>query len=130
MSSGAKILKFLLFPKFCSVFLALMIPKVKKITKKYMISVPEIVVLRLSTKKGLVNDLTNPHLFDSLTKRLEYALSHHGFCHFHEASNVSALDVVNVTVGLSAVLNAVLVDVLHDPKELGINFFLGPRETL
>ena len=41
------------------------------------------------------------------------ALSHHGLGHLHEACNVGTLHVVDLSVGLCAVLHAVFVNVLH-----------------
>ena len=57
---------------------------------------------------------------------LEDALCHHGLCYFHEACNVGSLDVVDVAVGFGAVLDAVLMDILHNPKELGVDFLCLP----
>ena len=53
---------------------------------------------------------------------LHNALSHHSLGNLHKASYVGTLYVVNVTVGLCTVLHAVLVDVLHDPEQLSVNF--------
>lgn len=57
---------------------------------------------------------------------LYYALCHHGLGDFHEAGNIGALDVVDVAIGLCAVVAALLVDVLHYLMESLIDFFLAP----
>ena len=61
---------------------------------------------------------------------LHDALSHHGFGDLHEASHIGALYVVYIAVGLCAVLHAVFVDVLHDPKQLLVHLFGTPAEAL
>ena len=50
----------------------------------------------------------------------------HRVGHFHEASNVSTFNVVNVTISLSTVLNASTVDVFHNLLKLLVNLFAGP----
>ena len=57
------------------------------------------------------------------------SLCHHGLGNLDEAGNVSALDVVHITVFLSTVFHASLVDVGHDSSEVGVNFLSGPLET-
>ena len=63
------------------------------------------------------------YLYSVLCTLLNHALCHHGLCHFHEACHVGTLHVVYIAVGLSAVLHAVLVDVLHDPVQLVVHLF-------
>ena len=46
--------------------------------------------------------------------RLDDALSHHSVSNAHETSNVSALNVVDVAVLLLTILNAHVIDVVHD----------------
>ena len=53
---------------------------------------------------------------------LNHALCHHSLGYLHEASHVSALHIVYIAVGLGTILHAVLVDVLHDPVQLVVNF--------
>ena len=53
---------------------------------------------------------------------LHNTLSHHSLDNLHEASYVSTLYVVYIAVGLCTVLHAVLVDVLHNPEQLSVNF--------
>ena len=62
-------------------------------------------------------------LYSFIRTLLNHALCHHGLCHFHEACHVGTLHVVYIAVGLSAVLHAVLVDVLHDPVQLVVHLF-------
>ena len=54
--------------------------------------------------------------------KLDDTLLEHGLSHLHEAGDVGALHVVNMTVGLCAELNASLVDALHDVVQLIVNF--------
>lgn len=55
--------------------------------------------------------------------RLLYdTLSHHSVGNLHEACHVCTLHVVYIAVRLCTILNAVLMDVLHNPEELSINF--------
>ena len=61
---------------------------------------------------------------------LHDALSHHSLGNLHEAGYISALDIVNIAVGLLAVLHAVLVDILHDSVQAVVNLFRGPAEAL
>ena len=63
------------------------------------------------------------YLYSVLRTLLNHALCHHGLCHLHEACHVGTLHVVYIAVGLSAVLHAVLVDVLHDPVQLVVHLF-------
>ena len=62
-------------------------------------------------------------LYSVLRTLLNHALGHHGLGNLHEACHVGTLHVVHVAVGLSAVLHAVLVDVLHDPVQLVVHLF-------
>ena len=54
--------------------------------------------------------------------KLDDTLLEHGLSHLHEAGDVGALHVVNMTVGLCTELNASLVDALHDVVQLIVNF--------
>ena len=58
----------------------------------------------------------------SLQAGLDDTLLEHSLSDLHEAGDVSALHVVDGAVGLSTELHALLVDVLHDPVELLVNF--------
>ena len=82
------------------------------------------------TKIALPRDLTGLNhiiLFELIMSGLSYdALSHHGLGNLHEACHVGTLHVVDIAVRLGAVLHAVLVDVLHDPQQLGIHLLAGP----
>ena len=48
-----------------------------------------------------------------IRRGLEYALGHHGLGHLHEAGHIGTLHVVDVAVGLRAVLHAVGVNFVH-----------------
>ena len=61
---------------------------------------------------------------------LHDALSHHGLGNLEEAGYVGTLDIVDVAVGLGAILHAVVVNVVHDVMKLGINLFTAPAQTL
>ena len=61
---------------------------------------------------------------------LHNALSHHGISNLHEAGYVSTLHVVDVTISLSTILNAVLVNVVHDALQVVVNFLRSPAQTL
>ena len=52
------------------------------------------------------------------------ALCHHSLGNLHEASYVSALDIVDVSVSLFSVLHACVVYGRHDVVELLVHFFL------
>ncbi len=60
---------------------------------------------------------------------LNDALFEHSGSDLHEAGDVGALHVVDVAVGLFAVLHASLVDGRHDEVELCVNLFTGPAEV-
>ena len=64
----------------------------------------------------------------SLQEGLDDTLLEHSLSDLHEASDVSALHVVDSAVGLSTELHALLVDVLHDPVELLVNFLSRPAQ--
>lgn len=61
--------------------------------------------------------------------RLVDTLAHHGVGNFHEAGDVCALHVVDISVGLCAVFHALSVDILHDFMEAAVNFFGAPLEV-
>ena len=63
-------------------------------------------------------------------KRLDGSLLKHCLCHFHEAGDVGALDVVNLAVRLGTEFYALLVDALHDEVEFVINFLGIPADVL
>lgn len=54
------------------------------------------------------------------------ALSHHCLCNLDEACHVGTLHIVDVAVGLCAVLHAVLVNVLHDELQTVVNLLCCP----
>ena len=58
------------------------------------------------------------------------ALCHHGLGNLEESSHVGTLYVVDVAIGLCAVLHAVGVDVVHDVVQFGIYFLAAPAQTL
>ncbi len=64
-----------------------------------------------------------------IIKPLHDALCHHGVCHLHESGDVGALDVVDVTVGLCAILHALVVDAVHDGMQLLVDFGSAPAEV-
>jgi len=54
---------------------------------------------------------------------LDYALLYHGIRDLDEAGNVSATDIVNEGVILSAVFDTVLVDGVHNASKLVVHLF-------
>lgn len=54
------------------------------------------------------------------------ALRHHGLSHFHEAGHIGTADIVDVTVGLCAVLDALFVDFVHNLMQFFIHLFGTP----
>ena len=56
------------------------------------------------------------------------SLAHHSLSNFHEAGDVSALHVVDVSIGLFAVLDALLVNVAHDFMKFLIHVFGAPLD--
>ena len=60
---------------------------------------------------------------------LDDTLSEHSLCDLHKAGDVSTLHIVDVTISLRAVLDALLVDGRHDVVELLINLLSTPVET-
>ena len=92
---------------------------------------PQHSICTYSTKKMVHRTKSDAPLFILECMFYLYdSLSHHSLCNFHEAGNVCALHVVYIAVSLCTVLHAVLVDVLHDPEELSVNFLRSPRQTL
>ena len=61
---------------------------------------------------------------------LNNSLLQHCGSNLHEASDVGTLYIVYVTVWLSTILNALLVDALHDEVQLVVNFFCVPADML
>ncbi len=66
----------------------------------------------------------------SFLSSLYDALSHHGIGNLHEAGYVSTLYIVDVAISLSTVLNAVLVNVVHDALQVVVNLLRSPAQTL
>ena len=62
-------------------------------------------------------------------KPLDNSLGEHGFSHFHEAGHVGALDIVHAAVGLLAILNAGLVDGMHDGMEFLVHLLGRPADV-
>lgn len=58
------------------------------------------------------------------------ALFHHGCGHLHEAGDIGALHIVEVTVGLLAVSHTLLMDGSHDLMQFGIDLLGSPLEVL
>lgn len=58
------------------------------------------------------------------------ALTHHGVGHLHESGDVGALHVVDVSVGLGAVLDALGVDVAHYLVQAAVNLLGAPLQVL
>ena len=48
---------------------------------------------------------------------------------FHEACNVGAFHIVDVTIGFSTVFHTLCVDVVHDAMKFFVNFGFAPREV-
>ena len=65
-----------------------------------------------------------------VTKRdLDHTLCHHGASDFHEAGDIGALDVVDVTIRLLAVLDALLVDAVHNFVQALIDIGCAPADV-
>ena len=65
-----------------------------------------------------------------ISKKLNNTLLQHCSSNLHEAGNVDTLYLVYVTVWLSTILNALLVDALHDEVQLVVNLFCIPADML
>jgi len=61
---------------------------------------------------------------------LDDTLCNHSFSYAHETSDVGTLDIVDVTISLAAVLNAHVIDVVHDGMEVLVDLFSGPVAVL
>ena len=59
---------------------------------------------------------------------LNNSLLQHCGSNLHEAGDVGTLYIVYVTVWLSTILNALLVDALHDEVKLIVNFLCRPAD--
>lgn len=83
-----------------------------------------------SMKKGKPLRTSLPMVcIEFLFYELDDTLSEHSLCDLHKAGDVSALHIVDVTISLRAVLDALLVDGRHDVVELLINLLSTPVET-
>ena len=60
----------------------------------------------------------------------ENTLGHHGAGYLHKAGYIGALDIVDITVGLGAIFDTLLMNVAHDLLETGIDLLLAPGELL
>lgn len=60
---------------------------------------------------------------------LNYSLLEHCLSNLHEAGDVGALDVVDITVWLSTVLHTSLVDVRHDAMEFLVYLSRSPADV-
>ena len=60
---------------------------------------------------------------------LHYALCHHGIGHFHETCDIGSLDIVDVSVGLFAILDTLFMDVVHNLMELLVHFCFAPAQS-
>ena len=56
-------------------------------------------------------------------------MAHHGIGDFHEAGNVGAFHIVDVTVGFAAITEALFVDGVHDCRGVFVDFFGAPLEV-
>ena len=63
-----------------------------------------------------------PLLFNSLIELNNSLLQHCG-SNLHKAGDVGTLYIVDMTIWLSTILNALLVDALHDKVQLVVNLF-------
>ena len=77
-------------------------------------------VLGYPVRSGMTSGAGRTLLDDSLLK--------HSLCDLHEAGDVCTLHVVDVTVRLSTVLHASLVDVRHDAVKFLINLSRTPTD--
>ena len=57
---------------------------------------------------------------------LDDTLSNHGFGNAHEAGDVGTLHIVDGTVSLLTVLDAHVIDVVHDGVEVLVDLFGSP----
>ena len=65
----------------------------------------------------------------------KYSLLHHTLCHhrtrnLEETCDVGTLHIVDIAVGLGAVLHTVGMDIVHDIAELVVYLFTAPAQTL
>ena len=65
---------------------------------------------------------------DNYIQLLNHSLVKHSMCYFHETSDVGSFYIVDVTIFLS-VLEASVVDRLHDLVKLSIYLFGSPRKV-
>ena len=56
------------------------------------------------------------------SNQLNNTLSHHSMSNLHETSDVSTIHVVDITIGFSTILHALLVDAEHDAVQLFVHF--------
>ena len=68
-------------------------------------------------------------LLDSDHKKSYHTLGHHGTSNLHEACHIGALDVVDVSIGLLAVTDALLVDAVHDFVQTLIHVGSAPADV-
>lgn len=46
--------------------------------------------------------------------RSDHTLCHHGLSHFHKSGDISPLDIIDVSIGLTTIGDTLLVDAVHD----------------
>ena len=61
--------------------------------------------------------------------KLYDTLCHHCFCNFHEACNISTFDVVDITIFIGPVFDALLVNTVHNLVQTSINICFTPGEV-
>ena len=62
----------------------------------------------------------------NLSVGLHYALSHHGVCHLHKASNIGPFHIISVSIWFLAILYTLLVYRMHDVSQPRVNLISRP----
>ena len=86
--------------------------------------------MRVNKKESRAGRLSFLRMYLFLIFGLDDTLSNHGFSNAHEAGDVGTLDVVDGTVSLLTVLDAHVIDVIHDGVEVLVDLFSGPVAVL
>ena len=60
---------------------------------------------------------------------LHYALGEHSLCHLHESGDIGTADVVDVSVGLFAVFDTLLVYRFHDVVQALVDLVGAPVQS-
>ena len=57
---------------------------------------------------------------------LYITLPHHGMCHFHEARDICAFHVIDISIRLRAIFDTLLMNITHDMMQTFVDFCLCP----